>query len=82
MKKQEHERYLTEKVFLVEKKMIPIDRWSEVPEYVMDEVRGAIEDRIPIGFAHDAELGWCILSTGQGPFFVWVEAWDKEKPCE
>lgn len=68
--------YLSEKVFLVEKKAIPPDRWDEVPEYVKREVRGVIDDpnnRIPIAFAYDEELGWCILSTGQGPFFVWVE---------
>jgi hypothetical protein len=65
----------------LEKHMIPPERWDrEVPPEV--RVYG-IEDevvRYPVGYGRHPELGWFVISTGQGPFVVWAE-WE-QKPVK
>lgn len=68
----ENQRRLSHALEL-ESKMIPRKNWHTAhPEaYAMAEE--ATAEGIPAGIAHDAELGWCVLMSGQGPYIAWCE---------
>lgn len=72
---------MTPSALSLEQHLIEPDRWDrEVPPEV--RIHG-IEDevvRYPTGYGRHPELGWFVLSTGQGPFVVWAE-W-QEKPLK
>jgi hypothetical protein len=71
------DRYLSEAAFRLEKKMIDPAEWPEkVPHELIDMVHEDIEAGYSIGFAHDDELGWCILAAGQGPCIIYCERED------
>jgi hypothetical protein len=62
----------------LEQHMIPPERWDrDVPPEV--RVHG-IEDevvRYPVGYGRHPELGWFVISCGEGPFVVWAE-WEQQ----
>lgn len=69
---------MMEKLYELEREMVPPEKWIDiVPPEIVDMVHEEVEAGYPMGIAYDVDLGWCVLGTGQGPFFAWVEFEEK-----
>ena len=64
-----------EKALALENKMV--QDWSAVPATVREMAERSAAEGIPTGIAHDEELGWCMIHSGQGPYIAWSEKPDK-----
>jgi hypothetical protein len=63
-------------VYELEKFAYPPERWSEVPQCVVDVLGKSLEEaskEVPLSIGHTPETGWFILMSGQGPFIFWIE---------
>jgi hypothetical protein len=64
----------------LERKMIPFETWKEkVPEKIYKIAMRDHKHGIPTGIAHDDELGWCIIQSGQGPYIAYSQTREEER---
>lgn len=66
----------------LEKHLISPIAWHTVPRGILhlaENARGG-DEQVPIGIGR-GDMGYFILSTGQGPSIVWREWVDKTIPC-
>lgn len=68
-------------VYKLEKKLIPPNKWNEVPKQLIEEALkqplNEASKEVPLGIGYTEETGWYILMSGQGPFIFWMENEDK-----
>ncbi len=59
----------------LEDDLIPPDKWRELYNQMPLECQRIVDgpNHYPVGIAKNDELGWFIMTTGQGPVVMWSE---------